>query len=304
MPYTLTSRGPLNAASKRSEFEGALVRTDGGYGCVHPWPELGDRSLKEELSALAGRQDTRLTSATRRCIELDGEARLEGRYLFKELRVPESHATLTEVTLEAISTASNLGYGRVKLKVSPARLKDIAALLEVCPLPIRLDVNSSLTAERLLDWHASLSDKAKETIEFLEDPTPYEPDVWETLQSATGWAFAVDAMQPVATHGFRFRVLKPAVEDTSHFTPDDGAFLVTSYMEHPLGQLYAAYEAGRLAKRFPNQITSCGLATHGLVHQLDPVLDLGHGPELTLPQGTGLGLDTYLEKLPWQPLST
>ncbi|MCH1505354.1 MAG: hypothetical protein L7V86_17360 [Verrucomicrobiales bacterium] len=303
-PYALAARGPLNAASTRCTFKGALVRSDGGYGCVHPWPELGDRSLEEELGALATGEDTRLTAATRRCVALDSQARSDGRHLLEGLPVPKSHATLTEISRHAISKISELGYERVKLKARPECLKEIAALLDVSPLPTRLDFNEAMTPELLLDWHASMSDKAKSAIEFIEDPFPYEPDLWETLQSATGWAFAVDAMQESASRGFHFRVLKPAIENTSGFTTEDGRFLVTSYMDHPLGQLFAAYEAGRLAKRFPNQITTCGLATHHLFNQLDPALDLGEGPELKLPEGTGLGLDAYLEELPWRPLST
>ena len=302
VPYTLKTRSPLNAASTRSEFEGALVRCAGGYGCVHPWPELGDHSLRDELKALASGKDTRLTAATRRCIALDRKARIEGRNVFENLHVPRSHATLTEASQESLSRASKLGFDRVKLKASPNQMRGIDTLLKVSPLPVRLDFNSSTTPGRLLEWHGSLSDKSKAAIEFIEDPTPYDAVVWEELQEATGWTFAVDAMQPSASHGFGFRVLKPAVEDTSEFTPGEEKFLVTSYMEHPLGQLYAAYEAGRLAKRFPNQITACGLVTHGLFNQLNPTLDLGEGPTLKLPKGTGLGLDNYLKGLPWQPL--
>ncbi|MFR1411904.1 MAG: hypothetical protein ACLSUW_06140 [Akkermansia sp.] len=33
--------------------KGALIKTDeGGYGCIQPWPELGDATLQEELDAL------------------------------------------------------------------------------------------------------------------------------------------------------------------------------------------------------------------------------------------------------------
>ena len=78
--------------------------------------------------------------------------------------------------------------------------------------------------------------------------------------------------------------------------------MVTSYMDHPLGQLYAAFEAARLASRYPEQILLGGLATHLLFQDLPSALDLGDGPDLRLPSGTGLGLDDYLESLSWEPL--
>ena len=48
--YRLRSRGFLNAISNRREFEGALIEIDSGYGCIHPWPELGDPPLEKCLA--------------------------------------------------------------------------------------------------------------------------------------------------------------------------------------------------------------------------------------------------------------
>ena len=50
--YVLKSRGKLNAVSGRSEFSGALIRIGDGFGCLHPWPELGDPGLEDLLEEL------------------------------------------------------------------------------------------------------------------------------------------------------------------------------------------------------------------------------------------------------------
>ena len=51
--YSLTACGPLNARAAEVCRKGALIKTDeGGYGCIQPWPELGDATLQEELDAL------------------------------------------------------------------------------------------------------------------------------------------------------------------------------------------------------------------------------------------------------------
>ena len=50
--YVLKSRTELNAVSERTEFEGALIRIGDGFGCLHPWPELGDPGLEDLLEEL------------------------------------------------------------------------------------------------------------------------------------------------------------------------------------------------------------------------------------------------------------
>ena len=54
--YVMRSRGSLNAKSVRCVHRGALVRVDHeegvGYGCIHPWPELGDKDLDQILTML------------------------------------------------------------------------------------------------------------------------------------------------------------------------------------------------------------------------------------------------------------
>ena len=51
-PYTLYSRGALNAVSVRREFHGALLKVNDGVGCLHPWPEFGDAPVDEQLQLL------------------------------------------------------------------------------------------------------------------------------------------------------------------------------------------------------------------------------------------------------------
>ena len=63
--YSLTACGPLNARAAEVCRKGALIKTDeGGYGCIQPWPELGDATLQEELDALRTVSYTHLTLPT------------------------------------------------------------------------------------------------------------------------------------------------------------------------------------------------------------------------------------------------
>jgi O-succinylbenzoate synthase len=79
--------------------------------------------------------------------------------------------------------------------------------------------------------------------------------------------------------------------------------VVTSYMDHPLGQAFAAWEAGRLALQFPGLVGVCGLQTHHLFEPDAFTEALGPwAPSFQAPPGKGLGFDDLLGKLPWKRL--
>ncbi len=304
VPYTLTTRLPLNARTRRRDYEGALVRHHEGFGCVHPWPELGDLSLKEEMEALVAGGMTRLSAATLEAVVLDGTARKRKVSLFEHCLPVKSHATLLDVSRKAVEAAVEQGFEAVKVKGSFDRLKELAELLESSPVPVRVDFNESLCAETFVEWCDGLSERAWAQVEFIEDPCPYEAIIWERLRTATGWALAVDRASAEATSGFDIVVVKPAVDAWDRMEPmieDDGVrFLVTSYMDHPLGQLHAAFQAERLTQQYPDWALSHGLCTH-LLFESCPLSDqLGSGPFLQYPDGAGLGLSEALESLEWR----
>ena len=76
--YRLTARQPVNARSRRREFEGALIRIGEGFACIHPWPELGDPVLSRCLEDLAGPRCWPLVRRTVRCANEDADARFLG----------------------------------------------------------------------------------------------------------------------------------------------------------------------------------------------------------------------------------
>jgi len=59
--YTLKPRRPLSALAGARPREGALLRVGEGFADVHPWPELGDAPLDEQLALLSHGQTTPLT---------------------------------------------------------------------------------------------------------------------------------------------------------------------------------------------------------------------------------------------------
>ncbi|MDB6132699.1 MAG: O-succinylbenzoate--CoA ligase [Verrucomicrobiales bacterium] len=319
--------GP-NARSARRVLEGILIRARGGYGCLHPWPELGDEPLSHQWDALHGRRpSTRLVRRALECCRLDGEARREGRFLFENLRVPESHATFLPGlvgkregagegnggagagTAELFRQWRREGFTIVKLKGNRGwqpLLETMEAAMEA-GLRVRLDFNAVLTALEFQEFAGAAAARGLGGIvDFVEDPVPYDPEVWRRLADSTGWRLALDWLPEgaVEADGFTVRVLKPAVEAVSDRNRDRNLdpgvpVVFTSAMDHPVGQLFAAWEAAR----FEGAQLEAGLLTHRLF-EADAFTEMlgSAGPVLRLPGGTGLGFDRLLESLPWLPL--
>jgi len=218
--------------------------------------------------------------------------------LFQGARVPASHATVTEGADFAGLVAE--GFAAVKLKGG----RDWRAVLErmrqavAAGLRLRVDFNGVLTAQEFLDFGGAVAAAGwREQVDFIEDPVPYEAAEWEKLQAAGGLPLALDRAEGLVGGGFSCRVLKPAA-DRMEIQPEP--VVVTSYLDHPLGQAFAAWEASQYAGR--QQLA--GLMTHRLfVADAFSERLAAAGPDWVGPGGTGLGFDDLLEALPWIPVS-
>jgi O-succinylbenzoate synthase len=248
--------------------EGALIRVGGGFADVHPWPELGDAPLGEQLALLARGETTQLTHASLHWARIDADARTRGVSLFAGLTIPESHWSGNE----------------------PPPAFDTVKVKGVMPVPehvrIRIDFNGRLTPAAFEEIAATLP---RGRVDFIEDPCPYDAGVWRRLRDRTGLRLALDRFTGEAD----VLVHKPALQ--TEFPSFDGEVVVTSYMDHPVGQFLAAYVAA--TKRVSAR---CGLFTH-VLYEPDAFIDRvrADGARLLPPEGTGIGFDDLLEGLPW-----
>ena len=155
---------------------------------------------------------------------------------------------------------------------------------------LRIDFNATLTPD---EFERIAKTLPRERIDFIEDPCPYDAAVWCDLRARTGLRLALD--RETGTEAVDVIVAKPAVQEMPR---SDAEIVVTSYMDHPIGQLCAAYAAASA-----HITTTCGLVTHVLYEseafieqmQLD-------GPRLVPPAGTGFGFDDLLGALNWRTL--
>ena len=315
-PYVMCSRGSLNAKSARHDHRGALLRVDHqgvfGYGCIHPWPELGDDELEQTLAMLVVGDYTALSSRALQCAEADAVARRHGVSLFEGLTVPRSHATLM-MDEAGCQAAVEAGFDTVKLKVGRSPVDEAEFILGQArrfpELSWRLDFNGVLDAKAVESLLANLGDEVRQRIDFLEDA--YRVGTGQGVINALGpydIPMAVDREVGSALGDFGFAVIKPAVNEPGPILDrarlEGKRVVFTSYMDHPLGQCFAAWEAAKALHAFPDVVDTCGLVTHGLFEPDAFTEALGPPrPNFQPPAGTGLGFDELLECLLWKPLS-
>ncbi len=309
--YRLRSAKRLNAVSARREFEGALIRVGNGFGCIHPWPELGDPSLEKCLADLQGARRWPIVRRALRCAEYDAVAREHEESLFEEMEVPQSHATLAMPNVEEIAHAVESGFAIIKLKMGhdlDGEAEFLNSMVNEFPkLKWRLDFNESLNPEQAMGFLTGLSKAVSAAIDFVEDPCPFSETVWADLRKTTRLNLAVDRESAPHREAAQFMIIKPAIDEPlllgESALSRNQRVVITSYMDHPLGQAFAAWEAARLELHFPGLVGICGLQTHHLFEPDAFTEALGPWkPNFQAPTGSGLGFDDLLDALPWTRL--
>ena len=310
--YTLKTGAALNAVSVRREFPGALLRVDDGYAALHPWTEFGDAPIDKQLRTLREGGATPLIERALHCARIDGEARAGGVSLFEGLDVPRSHYSwsaakptnwqmdyLRERGFDAIKAKGYANYGETRFFLE--------AVAKVAPhLKLRVDFNGCLDKSVFAKFIEFMPLRVYRQLDLIEDPTPYDAASWQHFRERWGVKLALDKGWRDATDGFDAVVIKPARRDwrTVHERHPKSPMVLTSAMDHALGQVYAAYEAALAAQEHPDLISQCGLCTHHLFDN-DPFfdrLDVRDGVLQVDRTGTGLGFDDVLTALDWEPL--
>lgn len=314
--YRLESNTGLNAKSERVFHEGLLLRLEleegvYGYGNVHPWPELGDASLKRCLADLKAHKPNPLVDSALWCARADGVARRDGINLLRDLAVPLSHATVVGAGLEAelqVGLAVERGFSCVKLKAGRDLEADISLLEKIHArypdLIYRLDYNGSVASARVVKQLEKMSKGLRAKIDFLEDPFQEQEENWQVLREDLGVEVGVDHSIERQKAGYDVAVVKPALHDVDPIL--EAALsgcrrvVLTSYMDHPLGQTFAAWRAGEANEKYHGVVDLCGLMTHELYEKNVFSERLGStGPEWEYMEGTGLGFDDLLADLVW-----
>lgn len=313
-PYTLVALagGQRRGALFQVEHKDGSV----GYCDCHPWVERGDASLEEQLRLLSQGKTTSLTERSLYFALHDAMARAQGVSLFENLEIPPSHwliPNLENCDAKQLSDALGRRFTRFKVKLGKNLEQELKLLIKLWKqmgskeLTFCLDFNLSLTLEQFEQVLKTLA-PLKSQIAFHEDPFPFDPAVWQGIQKK-GVTLACDYRSEEAIgypSSAKVLVVKPALQDEAIFLPSlqpDHRLVITSYLDHPVGQLGAAYVAALCLSKDPDKIDLCGLLTH-LVYQPNAFSEQlrMEGPVLIPPKGTGFGYDTLLSSLTWEVL--
>lgn len=316
--YLLRSRQGLNSRSNLTEHDGALIRVEvegeSGYACLHPWEELGDLSLNELIIQLVQGRITRQVKCALDCADVDRSARSKGISLFDGLDVPMSHATIVG-GIDQVEQAVLAGFDTVKLKMGRDGSLNLKLMREVAgafpELRLRLDFNGVSDVGSMDVFLREMGEVLRLQIDFIEDPFPLGDSAWDSIRDKYGVRFAVDRGISEATGEYDVSVVKPAIDDVQK-TCDAAQMggrnvVVTSYMDHPIGQCYAAYCAGKVNANYLGLINKrCGLMTHGLFEENAFIERLGSArPDWYSHfkgKESGLGFDDLLESLDWKAI--
>lgn len=304
-PYTLIPKQALNAKTPVTPRRGALLCIDGGYSALHPWPELGDKGIDEQLSMLKAKVSTPLLERSLYYLEIDRKARNEGRSLFDGNLVPQSHTLIHDIR-------SIQGDGTYKIKIGRDPQEESLALNDLAlssDTKLRLDANCTLSKEQAVFFWRSLNEEIRNRIELFEDPTPYEENVWRELFEIHRIPLAYDHYGACDTKNYySTRIIKPLIQNCSQIALLESAFnrnlVITSSLDHPFGQVIAAYEAAQMQKMYPHNVSVCGLLSHTSyeTNLFSELLVSDNEHRLIPPSGRGFGFDAVLERIEWKRL--
>lgn len=291
-PYELKgTRFQRQGALLQVEFDHGLV----GYADCHPWEELGDLSLKQQIKMLLNGQTTSLTYQSLYFAAIDAEARSQKKNLLEDLEIPLNHYLLPNAQdFTSVDKAFAEGFSFFKVKANDDDFLSVKGLLRYLKKhqgKLRIDFNNKLSFEQFQRWIPTL-DEYSSILDFVEDPFVYEGSQWKTIKKNHQIGLAAD-FNPYYKNAAHVYILKPAVQ-THHVKCD--RIVVTSYLDHPLGQCCAAYIAGKLSLS-----EHCGLLSHR-IYESNPYSQClsQKGPQFTPTLGTGFGFDDLLKGQTWK----
>lgn len=321
-PYSLKPFQALNAVAVNTAVrDGALLKIEWpnghtGYADLHPWPELGDFSLEDQLSDLRrGKMSTQIEQSIW-LAKRDAEARAEKKSLFSGGEKIKNNYLLSDFQLLKpgfLDGLRNEGFTTLKIKVGRNLKEEAEVLTHVAAagLKIRLDFNAVGSWQIFEKFITNLPLTVRPLIEYVEDPFPFNVQAWSEARKLV--KIAIDNQydkvpwDQLTSVPFDVVVMKPAKMDVDkallHCQNYGLKATVTSYMDHPVGVAHALSVAMELKKDYGEMILDAGCMTHRLFQMDAFAAEIStQGPYFLKIPGTGVGFDKLLEATSWHQI--
>jgi len=312
-PYELKFSDAVNALTSNSSLQGFLLCVEFvdfgvGYADCLPWPQRGDDNVDQQIQRLKKNNLSSLLEQSLAWARKDAEARSQKQSLLQSGPAPHTHLN---IGLPPNSFSGN-GIDAAKLKIKMGRNLSQETKWLIQKAKTWKSPNNTLDFSSVSKWWNSLDPKLQDMTEFIEDPCPFKPEHWKSLQHQ-GCPLALDHLpQAFDLNSFEdfdaFDVLiyKPARQKRQwalkaiHNNKD---VVVTNSMDHPVGQSFAIYEASQLQTFYSKNVKDGGLWTRPLFQDnaFSKRLQLHHGQVFGDLQH-GIGFGDLLKKLSWQRL--
>ncbi len=320
--YQLKPFKALNAKSIKANRNGYLINIEfknigNGYSDLFSWPELGDLDVRLLLENIKNSKFNIHTYKTIYFAYIDACYRAKNLNIFSNFTFPKNHYTEVDISLlnlKKIEKIKNDGFELIKIKLSKGEIENTEKLtrffnnIKSSQLKIRIDFNNSLDSD-LLENFLNKFYNFLNIIDFIEDPYfLFFKDREKYKSKFSLLSLAIDRLnlEDYSNNvdlNVDYFILKPAIQnfiDKKFSVP----VVISSYMDHPLGQLSALYEAGLFNQGCLADKMSCGLLTHQFyeMNEYAETLTIQNTRLLPSLEGTGFGFNSLLKNEHWKEL--
>lgn len=299
-------------ASHSSVVNGALLALeleDGslGYSCLQSWPHLGDLNIQTMfLNYQKNIVDPILQNSILMAVK-DAKARAIHKSLWdKDLQI-ENHYLIHDILKlsdKEIMDIAEFGFKTLKVKISKNARMDLIHLQNLVydlsdSLNYRLDFNAQLNSYEFKEL-TDLLEPILDRIDCMEDPFSDNLFLWNDYIQK-GYSFASDFITLNPAELNCSLVFKPARDSLLTLKDCSNKILVTSYMDHPVGQCHAAISSQDIDR---DSLLGLGCASHLVFEKNEYSERLQLKNSIFKEQdGLGIGFDDLLMKESWKKLN-
>ncbi len=284
------SRYQLLRKRDRSVQHGSLLKlvdADDHWGVsdICPWPHLGDLTLDLEITAKGPLYQRAHVLAT-----VDLQARKNQQRLISSKPV-----NVNTLVMDFSKTHDSAAVLKIKGDQNTEGLLNY--LSKLMNQQIRLDFNLSLSAEKFVSLIPSLP----KSIEYVEDPTTWDPILWDLWNQRIPLAVDFATTNPFEfLSAWTYLIIKPSRQDADSLIQKcislNKNFTLTSSMDHPVGFAHGL----RYAQDYSDQVS--GFSTLNLYEKTEfhRYFDFV-GSTVCIKQTAdfGIGMTAALNKLNW-----